>query len=172
MLKGMLLEASHLTKGSVVDIQGLRCGQIDRCVFSREAAALAGFQVATGSVVSRFRGLDLTDCISLNHEAVVVDSADDLHKDLHELDEIAAATGPVIGVAAMTESGDRLGTVSDVLLDADTGLIVRFYLRRLLVERIIPRQYLLSITPKQVVFKDVVNTPVFTQVATADLGTS
>lgn len=159
-----------MVKGSVVDVHGLKCGRIDRCVYNRETAALAGFQVAAGGVVSRFRALNLIDCITLNHENVVIDSTAALGKDLRPLDEISKLSGPVVGVIAITESGKRLGTVSDVLLDADTGLIVRLYVRRLLAERIIPRDFLVSITPKRIVFKDVVNTPVFTQVATADLG--
>lgn len=164
----MLLEASHLLKGSVLDTSGQNCGRIDRCVYSAETARLAGFQVATSTVVTRFRGLDIADCLSLNHERVVIDSATVLNKNLKELDAIAEVSGKVVGVAATTESGTSLGHISDVLLDADTGLIVRLYVRKLLAERIIPREYLVSITPKRVVFKDVVNTPVFAQVASAE----
>jgi uncharacterized protein YrrD len=168
MLEKMLLEASHLLQGIVSDVAGVRHGRIDKCVFSADQATLVGFQVATSGVLTRFRSLAIQDCISLNHEAVVIDSAAALGKDMKALDEIASRSGAIIGVSATTESGARLGTISDVLLDADTGIIVRFYLRKLLAERIIPREYLVSITPKQVVFKDVVNTPVFSQIATSE----
>jgi len=165
----MLLEASHLLKGSVVDVQGVRYGRVDTCIYNADTAALAGFQVAASGVVARFRALMLVDCISLHHENVVIDSGQVLTKDMRELDAVAQHSGKVIGVTAVTESGTRLGVISDVLLDGDTGLIVRLYVRKLLAERIIPREYLIAITPKRIVFKDVVNTPIFNQVASAEV---
>lgn len=165
----MLLETSHLLQGVVSDVSGIRHGRVDRCVYSADLGALIGFQVATSGVVTRFRALALQDCISLNHEAVIIDTSEALGKDMKELDAVAATSGPIVGVTATTESGQRLGTVSDLLIDADTGIIVRFYLRKLLAERIIPREYLVSITPKRVVFKDVVSSPIFNQVATAEV---
>lgn len=168
----MLLEASHLLNGTVVDVSGLKHGRVDQCVYDAATARLAGFQVAVSTVMTKFRGLAIENCISLNHEHIVIDSSAVLTKNLKELDEIARLSGKVVGVSAITESGASLGHVSDVLLDADTGLIVRLYLRKLLTERIIPREYLISITPKQVVFKDVVNTPIFTQIASAELPTA
>lgn len=170
MLKVMLLEASHIAKSSVVDVQGVGYGKIDRCVYNAERASLVGFQVALGSLVGRFRALALVDCISLTQQTVVIDSKEALSKDLKTLDEVATLSGPIVGVTAQTESGNGLGTISDLLIDADTGLIVRLYVRKLLSERIIPREYLVAITPKKVIFKDVVNTPVFTQVASAESG--
>lgn len=168
MLNKMLLETSHLLQGLVSDVSGIRHGRVDKCVYSADHAALVGFQVAASGVITKFRSLSLQDCISLNHESVVIDSSAALGKELKELDAVSELTGPVVGVTAVTESGQRLGTVNDLLIDADTGIIVRFYLRKLLAERIIPRDYLVSITPKRVVFKDVVNTPVFNQIATAE----
>ena len=164
----MVIEASHIVNASVLDTTGTAHGSVDACVFLATEARLYGLQIARGSVMTRFRGLLFADVISLNQHSVIVDSAETIKKDLKELDEVSKNSGPVIGITAVTESGKRLGKISDVLVDADTGFIVRLYIRNLLQERIIPRQFLVSITPKQVVFKDVVDTPLFDQVASAE----
>lgn len=162
----MVIEASHITSSPLIDITGIKHGKIDRCIYSGEQGRLIGFQVAQNGVVTKFRALDLADCVAINQGSVVIDSPDALQKDLKMFDEIVKKDGSIINVPAATESGTKLGRVTDLLLDADTGVIVRFYIRALLGERIIPREFVVAITPKQVVFKDVVNTPVFTQIAT------
>ena len=86
---------------------------------------------------------------------------DRLNPDLKEFDKIYKNFGPVMEVRAKTESGRSLGRISDLLIEAESGIIVRFYLKNLLSERIIPREYLVSITPKQIVFKDIVDQPIF-----------
>jgi len=164
----MVIEASHLLQSSVVDATGTKHGAVDTCVYIGDEARLYGLQLAKAGVITRFRGVRFADVLSVNQHAIIIDSPAVIEKDLKDFDAVAKATGPVVGVTAKTESGKKLGKISDVLLDADTGFIVRFYLRNLLSERIIPRQFLVSITPREVVFKDVVDTPLFTQVATAE----
>ncbi len=168
MLLEMVLESSHLIGSAVIDVGGVKHGTIDRCVYLADEGCLHGFQVAVPGVITKFRSLELADCISLNQESVVIDSPTVIQKDLKPLDEIVKKNGPVVGLGAVTESGKKLGKVFDLLLDADTGFIVRLYVRALLNERIIPRQFVVSITPEQVVFKDVVDTPLFDQVASAE----
>lgn len=164
----MVIEASSLLGAPVLDTSGVKHGVVDAGVYLASEARLYGLQISKGSVLTRFRGLLITDIIAVNQRSIVIDTPEVIQKQLKELDQIAKETGPVVGVAAATESGKKLGKITDVLLDADSGFIVRFYLRQLLSERIIPRQFLVSITPRQIIFKDVVDTPIFDQVATAE----
>lgn len=164
----MVIEASQILRSPVVDVTGTTHGTVDACVFLANEARLYGLQVTKGNVVTKFRAVRIEDVISINPRHVVIDSTDVLTKDLKDFDQIAKQSGSVLGVSAVTESGKRLGKISDVLMDADTGFIVRMYIRNLLHERIIPRQFLVSITPKQVVFKDIVDTPLFEQTATTE----
>lgn len=163
----MVIEASSILKAPVLDVTGRKVGSVDTCVYRADEARLYGLQVSRGSVVSKFGSLLIDDIISLGSKSVIVDSGELIGKHLKDLDSIAKETGTIIGVKAVTESGKVLGKVFDLLFDSDTGFIVRFYIRRhVLSERIIPRQFLVSITPKQIVFRDVVDTPIFDQVAT------
>jgi uncharacterized protein YrrD len=164
----MVLEASHIKNVPVLDITGTRLGSVDEIVYLASEARTYGLQVAKPGVLTRFASLEFVDVISLNQRSVIVDGVESLKKDLKELDKVGTASGAVVGVKAKTESGKSLGRVSDLLIDADSGFIVRFYIRALLQERIIPRQFLVSITPREVIFKDIVDTPVFDQAATAE----
>lgn len=165
----MVIEASRLLRLPVTDTFGTEHGRIDSTVFWAAEARLCGFQVSTG-VVTKFRALSLLDTLSINERSVIVGSPAALSSDLKEFDAISQETGPVVGVKAVTQSGRSLGKISDVLLEAETGFIIRFYVRHLLSERIIPRQYLVSITPRKIIFKDVVDTPLFDQVASSETG--
>ncbi len=164
----MVIEVSRLIKSPVLDATGREHGTVDTCVFTSDEGRLYGFQVARGSMLTRFLALRLDSVLSVTHKGLIIDQEQDLGKDLKGLDVIAKKSGKVLGVKAKTESGKTLGKISDLLIDADTGFIVRFYIRNLLMERIIPRQYLVSITPREIVFKDVVDTPIFDQVAASE----
>ncbi len=168
MIRKMVLEASQLNRGQVVDVHGVRLGRIDRLIFTADPPALYAAQVATGTVVNRFRALTFSDAVALDRQRIVVESSQSLGNNLRECDTIAAETGAVIGVKAQTESGDTIGTLGDVLIDADTGLIVRLYVRHLWRERLIPVRYLVRITPAAIIFEDVVTAPTFAQIATSE----
>jgi len=161
----MLIEATRLKKSTVRTTQGVGVGSVDHLVFSATEARLIGFQLAASGVLKRFVGLHFDDVLSLGHETVSIDSAAVLEKKLVALDEVYRSAGSVLQVKAKTASGQTLGIVSDVLIDSETGGIVRFYLRNFLTERIIPLHFLVSISPKAIVFKDIVNEPTFDQLA-------
>ncbi len=167
----MVIEASRVLKQPVTDTSGRACGMLDRPVFSANEGRVFGFQVSQGSLVTKFKALNYHDILNIGASGAVIDTEQVLGKELKELDAVAKEAGPLLGVKARTESGKSLGRVTDVLIDAETGFIVRFYLRNLMMERIIPRQFLVSITPREVIFKEIVDTPIFNQVAT-ELGAS
>jgi uncharacterized protein YrrD len=164
----MVLEASRILKVPILDATGVVLGKVDTAVYLATEGRLYGFQVAKPGVLTRFAGVEFSDVLSLNQHSVIVDTIECLQRDMKEFDKVAKATGPIIGLNAKTESGKKLGKISDLLLDAESGFIVRFYIRQLLQERIIPRQFVVSITPREVIFKDVVDTPLFDQVAGAE----
>lgn len=163
----MVIEATRLKGVTVRDSTGMTLAKVDHLVFRADQARLVGFQVARSGLVKKFAGLDFEDVLSLSAEAVLVDSSQTVVSDLAPFDAANRATGPILGVKAKTESGQAIGVVGDVVIEAETGGIVRFYLRNFLTERIIPLKFLVSISPKEIIFKDVVNQPIFDQVASS-----
>jgi len=161
----MILEASALLNAQIKTTQDEKLGNVDRLIFSSATAKLVVIQVVSTKVLKKFTALDYDDVISAERGLVVVDSANSLTKDLKPLDEEYKKTGRVIGVNAVTKSGQSTGKVVDVAFDETTGLITRFYLRQLLTERIIPRSFLVQITPKKIIFEDAINSPTFDRLA-------
>ncbi|HUD20728.1 MAG TPA: PRC-barrel domain-containing protein [Candidatus Saccharimonadales bacterium] len=161
----MLIELSEVLSDDVVTAEGKKLGVIDRALVDGRTGRVAGFQVSLNGVIKRFAGLNYVDVLEVNRHSVIVDQPSSLSKNLKDFDIVYKNFGSVVGVAAKTESGRGLGKVSDLLFEIESGLIVRFYLRNLLAERIIPREYMVSITPKQIVFRDIVDQPIFDSIA-------
>jgi len=161
----MVLEVSQLLGASIRLTNDKKLATVDRVIFDGGRAQIAGFQTSQRAVLTKFGRLDFVDTLAVERGEIIIDSEKSIQKDLKPFDQLRRHYGSVLGVTAKTESGRKIGKITDLVIDADTGLIVRFYLGQFLHERIIPRQFLVSITPKQIVFKDIVDAPTFDQVA-------
>ncbi len=164
----MIIEAAQLVGLAVVDEQGKKLGAVETLVFNGQTSRLAGFGVNRPALLSKTVGLPFEETLLLGPTEITVDSETALTKDTKALDELFKRYGRVVGIKAKTESGRRIGKIADVFIEAETGIIIRFYLRNSLKEQIIPRQFLIAMTPQQIVFKDVVDQPIFDQVATLE----
>ncbi|MEX1051844.1 MAG: PRC-barrel domain-containing protein [Patescibacteria group bacterium] len=168
----MIIELSELVGLQVRSTANQALGTVDFCVFNGKTATLVGFQVARPGVLKKFAGLSFSDVIDLNRQALVVENDAKLLAKLNEFDGLYKTYGPVVGVAAQTESGERLGRVADLFIEANTGAITRYHLRHFFQERIIPQQFLVAITPERIVFKDEVAKPQFTGAVAAEAAKS
>lgn len=164
----MLLELSYCIGAPVVTNTSTKIGSIDFPVFDGKEARLVGFQVVQQGIVKKFRGLLFDDITDITRNDIQIAAATNLQTNLKALDQQFQQYGSVVGVAAKTESGKRIGKVFDVVIETGSGRITRFYLKNFLQERIIPIQFLVAITPREVVFKDVVSQPIFDRVAVAE----
>lgn len=157
----MIVELSELVGLRVVSTTNASLGKVDFCIFNGKTATLVGFQVARNGVVKKFAGVSFDKVVDVTRRELVVENEAALITKLNEFDAIYKTYGPVVGVTAQTESGERLGRVHDLFIEANTGAITRYHLRHFFQERIIPQQYLVAITPERIVFKDEVAKPQF-----------
>jgi uncharacterized protein YrrD len=168
----MIIELSQILGTDVHDSTGAKVATVSRAIFNGRKATLAGLQVVLPNIVKKTSVVYFEDILSLDRKSVVVDSKTSLKTDMKDGNELLKIFGSVVGVNAKTESGRPLGKVHDLYLDSESGLIVRIYIRQLLKERIIPREFLVSISPKEVIFKDIVDQPIFDKVATSSAATA
>lgn len=161
----MIIEASQLVKTQVIDSAGGKIGTVKQLVFNGAKVQLVGFNLGLPSLVKKEAALYFEDVLSLDRNILVIDNATKLDQDLKQLEQITKLSGLVLGVTAKTESGRYLGKIQDLYIDSSSGLVIRLYVRNLLKERIIPREFLVSVTPKVVIFKDIVDQPIFDTVA-------
>lgn len=163
----MVLEVSQLQDALIRSANGQKLATVDKVIIDGDKAQIVGFQITQRSLITRFGRLDFDQIVSIGRNDIVVPDQKSIEKDLKLFDQLRQQYGSVLGVTAKTESGQTIGKITDLLIDDNTGLIIRFYLCHFFRERIIPRQFLVSITPRQVVFKDIVIEPIFDETATA-----
>lgn len=168
----MIIELSQVMETEVYDSTGRKLAKADRAIFNGVQAKLIGFQVILPGLVKKFATLNFGDVLSLDRREIVIDTAKSLEKEFKSYDELIKSFGRVVGVTAKTESGRHLGKVQDLYLDSESGFIIRFYLRNLLKERLIPREFLVSVSPKEIIFKDVVDQPIFDKIASSEVATA
>lgn len=164
----MVIEISELIGLAVRSTANQSLGKVDFCVFNGKTATLVGFQMARSGVLKKFAGISFSDVIDLTRQSLVIENEVKLMKNLGEFDVLHKTYGPVVGVPAQTESGERLGRVNDLYIETNTGAITRYHLRHFFQERIIPQQFVVAITPERVVFKDEVAKPQFTGAVAAE----
>ncbi len=157
----MIVELSELIGLTVRSTANKTLGKVDFCVFNGKTATLVGFQVARSGVLKKFAALSFEKIIDFNRAELLVENEAALAGQLNEFDALYKTYGPVVGVAAQTESGERLGRVHDLFIEANTGAITRYHLRHFFHERIIPQKFMVAITPERIVFKDEVAKPQF-----------
>lgn len=161
----MIIETSALHEANVLTAKGEKVGRVDRIIFDQKDAKIIGFQLIIPGVLKKFMGLDFADVLSLERGVIVIDNFQSLQKDLKPFDQASVAAGKIVGVSAQTQSGQLAGKVVDLAVEDTTGYITRFYLRQFVTERIIPRSFLVKITPKKIIFEDAINSPTFDTIA-------
>lgn len=162
----MIIECSDFQGIALRTVAGEKLGEVDFAIFNGKEATLMGFQIVHKKIIKKFSGVYFIDLIDITKDEIVIENQKALKTDLKDLDETFKNFGPIVGIVATTESGKRIGRVADLYIDLTTGAIIRFYIKNLLQERIIPKEYLVAITPERIVFKDIVGTAKFSKAST------
>jgi sporulation protein YlmC with PRC-barrel domain len=165
----MLIEATRLKNLPVLDNGQNKLGLVNSLYFEGDKGSLVGLKVVNTGVLKKYYALGYLDCDISSQQVVSVENKEALKEDLVDYDALIKKFGKLLGVKAITQSGKSLGVIEDVLIEVESGLIVRMVLRNYVMERIIPRQFVVGITPKRIIFQDVVNQPTFDKLATGDL---
>lgn len=163
----MIIELTHILNNKVINNNGLLIGRINGATIDTKNQLVSAIIVKENSVL-RFRKQDLF----VPYEEIA--SADRNLVTLRPMAKTASArdfkqvneeVGPILGVAAFTESGERLGRVADIHFELETGKINRYDIKYLWQEQLIPQQFVVAITPKRIVFADIVKRPTFDHAA-------
>lgn len=153
----MFLQASQLLGIEIIAIdEQATVGRIEEVLFTPEDGRLSALIVKPRSFFAKPLGLLPSALIDLEGPRGTIQAQSDL-TDLAEMvrvEQLRKRRTPILGQKAQTKSGKALGLVADVLIDTTTWLVERFYLQKLLDQRIVPKKFVLEITPKVVLFSD------------------
>lgn len=152
----MLILSSHLIGLPVGATENQsKIGEIWQIIFESKNGSILGFLV-NRSFWQKKKVLAKADVLSLDEDAAVVSSADSLIEidEVVRIKEVLENNIPIIGQIAKTENGKNLGRVDNVLIDTSALTIVKFYLKNLLEDRIIPFDKVIKITKQAVIFQN------------------
>lgn len=153
----MFIQASQLLAIEIVAIQEqVIAGRIEEVLFSPDEGRLSALIVKPKGFFTRSQGLLPSALIDLEARAAAIQTEADL-TDLTEMvriEQLKQRRMPILGQKARTRAGVSLGIVADLLVDSTTWLIEKFYLQKLLEQRIIPKRFIVEVTPKAVIFSD------------------
>lgn len=166
MVKLMIIELDQLFGLAVVTTKGDSLGEIDGAFIDVRDQKLTAFKVRRSTLgITRERlAVSFSDVTEINRQLITVNS-DAKKISQHQHEKSLTDSSPILGVKAKTESGQSLGRIVNAQIDSNTGYVVRYELKLLLADRLIPRQFLVTINQKVAIFKDIVNRPTFDRAA-------
>lgn len=158
----MLLAYSKIIGLPIADIQNEKSiGSIKEIVFNSECA-IVGFMPKSQfwSLSDNYKIIPSDIVISLSKDGLSIRK----EEDIVEISEMVRLKGIIshrlfgINQKVVSLSGEQIGTVYDYLIDTATLTIVKFYLRHLWQERIVPIAQIVGFETNKIIIKDGDNT--------------
>lgn len=159
-----LVLATSLIGLSVASLEDKsKIGYIRKILIDTDAGKVMGFVIAK-NIIAKSQLILLSEVFGLDKSALVIKDQTVI-TDIEEVVAAKAILGKgvgLIGHRVISQEGRKIGRVVDLGISLDNGLILKFYVRSFLMDRIIPRSRIIEITKKGVVVHDdpALHTPV------------
>ena len=153
----MMIEATKLIKLPVaaLDTQE-KIGEIQEILVDPKNGGVLGFLVKTNGLFGAQKALAAVEVSEWDPNGLVTESAGNLvePEEIIRIKEVLKKNILLLGMSAETENKKGLGRVENFLIDTDTDMIIKYYLRDLLGKsRIMSADKVISID-KVIVFAD------------------
>lgn len=154
----MLLPYSKIVGSPIIDLKTQsKLGEVSEIVIKKSDISLHGLILRGSSILSRKTNVvAASDIVEIIKGAVVVSDIDSVvdFDEAIRLKEAFLKGFHGIGQKVVTKNGKTIGKVFDYLVQSDTNLIVKFYVKNLLSEKIIGRNSVISFEKNKIVIKD------------------
>lgn len=138
-----------------------KVGEIIDIVIEPENGRVLGFLVKAGGMFSTVKALSVVDVRDWDPNGIVTRTFENIvePKEIIRLNELYEKKIILLNMKAKTESGKSLGKVENYLIDTETEMVVKYYLKDLLGNtRVLSNDKVIEITD-EVVFLDDIETP-------------
>lgn len=161
----MIIHAGNFIKLPVITQDGQYVGKIEKIVFSSEQSLMLGFFVKTRDFLSKIKVISTQDILVYHRKMIILNSIDSLVEinEIVRIEQEIKKGLKIIGANALTESGKNIGKVYDLLIDTDSGMILKFYTTSIFGQRIIPTEKVIEINKKGVIFSDDIEVKIASQ---------
>lgn len=139
---------------AAIDINS-RVGFMKTLLIDTDRSIVIGFLVSTG-LFHQSKFLSIDDILSVDQQGIVVRSVGTLAvpNEVIQAQKILEKGIMMIRHLVKTERGQRVGRVSDLLIDLQTGQVTKYYIHGWLSDRIIPIEKVIKITHEAVIIED------------------
>ena len=157
----MLLQISTIIEKPINSMETrIRAGIVKNIVVNPQNGQLMALVVRAGFPTKQ-KILPIQDILSVGPGMVIIrdDSAIVEPDEIVRVNEILKQKIKIMGGSVRTQSGTRLGKVYDVLIDTQTAVIAKYYVRASMTgltqaDRIIPANKVVAITREAIVVRD------------------
>lgn len=151
----MQILLSSLKNGAIVAMNAGRVGELGDIIIDPVSAQISGFFVKT-PLFSPLKIIVKSDIIMIDRHAVLINNPDNIVTidEVIRLKEIICKKFKIINLKAQTENKLYLGHIEDIVIDNETIMITKYYLRNLMTNRIISAEKLIGFKNNYAVFCD------------------
>lgn len=130
-------------------------GKVHRLAVDPAEQKLIGFTVKTGGYFSKVYSVSISDVIDIDKNGVVISSTEALvpSYEIVRMNDILAKKFSIIGLRVVTRSGEKVGKVENVVIDTNTGDILRVYTTTFARRRVFERSQIEEITFLEVIIR-------------------
>lgn len=151
-----LILATDLIKLPVAALDtNSRIGTLSTLLIDTDRGLVVGFTVVIGWF-GKPKFLSMSDIHSIDQQGIVIQTIAKLVDPIEvvQAKKILQKGFQILKQPVKTETNKRLGRVSDLLIDTQTGEITKFYIHGWLSDRIIPKEKIIKITKQAVIVED------------------
>jgi len=144
----MLLELTKLNSLAVATFEdnGL-IGRVEKTLISKEDQKAIGFLVKLSGWLKSRKVASLEDVISIDQAGIVLRSNESLvdQGEIVRIQQIIDSRFNLLSLPCRTKNGHYIGRVSDALIETDSGLIMRLYVKKIFSYFVFERSQIISI---------------------------
>jgi uncharacterized protein YrrD len=140
----------------IVQASGTPLGNVERAIFDADKGKVMAYSIRGSKKL-----LSTVDVLNYFDDGILVGDPDALQEpqELPRIAKLLQNNTVLIGLKAVTERGERLGKVQDVLIDSSGHFLAKLYIKPGLMKRfmteqlIISRDQVVKITPAEAVVR-------------------
>ena len=150
----MLLEVSKIKNMPVGAMdEGALIGKVEKVIIQPEEGKIIGFLVMVPGFLAQPKVVSFQDVVSIDAQGLVINSGNNLldKDEIVRIGELIKTKFSLTGLPAKTKNKKYLGRVRDVVIEANSGDVIRIYVKNLWDEKIFERSMIYKISPTEVI---------------------
>lgn len=160
----MLIQTSNLIGLPVGALDSQKkIGTVKKIIIDPDNGGFLGFEIKARGFFNKNKILSIVDVSEFDRHGLVTRSEENLvdSTEIIRVDKVLKRKIKVLGTKAITESKQYLGKINDLLIDIDSSMIVKYYIKGLWQDRILPANKVIKITAGAVIFaEDAIEEPI------------